>query len=215
MQFFVPGFVIIVCYVFIGYKAVQSKRANQRRQRPATNSRCSTIAVTQIRIPPSETSSKNSDPNTNSTTTTKKGSNPKTTRFGTSQIVTCNSTPGSPSHDAKISTNSSKRSSFNFGTANNSNSNDHGSSAAHSSSLSSFLQHLKMCKMLLVIAIVYFVSFLPIFLYQFMAWRQLVTFNMYHYKMINIMQYFNGVIDGVVFYSMSQTFKVRIWSLAT
>ena len=173
LQFFVPGFVIIVCYVFIGYKAIQSKRANQRRQIPKSTATRSTMVP---KLPTSDTS------------TTRRNSE------ASSKMLSVHSNRLNSHHSSPCHSNGNISSSANH--------------ADNTSSLSSFLQHLKMCKMLLVIAIVYFVSFLPIFIYQILVWHDLVGFNMYHYKMINIMQYFNGVIDGVVFYSMSQTFKV-------
>ena len=169
LQFFVPGFVIIICYVFIGYKAIQSKRANQIRRNTQQN--YNSVSRKSVNKSPECSSAACAGGTVGADTGTD-----RSIRRASQLVLT------------KIGTNWQ----------------------SESNSLSTFLKHLKLCKMLLVVAIVYFLSFLPIFVYQLMVWVGLIRINMYHYKIINILQYFNGVIDGIVFYSMSQTFKVSI-----
>ena len=61
-----------------------------------------------------------------------------------------------------------------------------GGNRRHISSLAAnsynFLRHLKLCKMLFIIAFVYFLSFLPSFVYGFLVTFGVLKFNIYIYK---------------------------------
>ncbi|XP_075240576.1 uncharacterized protein LOC142336011 [Convolutriloba macropyga] len=94
-------------------------------------------------------------------------------------------------------------------------------SSSQSSGLSkeqevSHWQQIAICKSLILITVLYYISFLPFFLYQCVIYyspHSLLYFSPIAYRALKAFRNLSSVTDGAIFYGMSNSFQVGLRSL--